>query len=341
MAKNQEDGHNGGVVDDELAKAQRSMGGRIDGTAPAAGAEEKPADNPEAKPPVNPAPAPVNPQPEVKIGEDITKKPDVVDDGQKPPVVARPATYIPMPKYLNEKKDWETRATTAEERAKIAEAEVERLKSISTQNNGAQKDEEIEAFMEQTGFSREVVEGLLTLAEKRVMKPELVDALNRAKVIVAEADLDSAFAAEFTKDGEPALKSTFPEITAEQIAKAKTFIDQVSHTKEFSDKTLDYVIFKHKDEIAKLFGDAPDTTPPQTKKTIEGARPGGGKPVGLTAKDFVGKDDFSELNDMDHSTRSNLIKSFDDKTYVKFTQWAANQTGGLEVMRNGAKVTLK
>lgn len=313
----------GKVVDPELAKARASMGGRID-----------PDPTPEVKKEETPAPAPI---PEVKKDvipdENLGKEPE-----NKELKTPRPEAFIPMPKYLDEKKDWKkTETALAEANAKIAE-----LTKLSEQKDGLQKDEDIEAFMDKTGFGREVVDGLLALAEKRVLTPELKEALKKAEVITKEAELDTAFSSEFQKDGEPALKTYFPEVTEDQLAKAKTFLDQVSHTKEFSDKTLDYVIFKHKTEIAELFGEKADATPPITKKTIEGGRNGGGKPVGLTAKDFSGDSpDFTALNNMDPAERSQLIKSFDTKTYQRFVQYAGTQTGGLEVMRNGAKVILK
>lgn len=334
MAENQDENK---VVDADLEKAQKSMGGRMDPDEikPTPPVDTPPAPTPDPK---DITPPPATPPEEKKPGEDI---PPANDPAKK---VDRPQAYIPMPKYLSEKA--ENERLLADKDTKLAEAlkKVEELTAIANKDDGAKKDDDIEEFMNTTGFSREVVEGLLKLAEKRILKPEQMEALKTATDVVKEAELEAAYNTEFETSGAPELKKRFPTITAEQMEKAKSFLDQVAHTPGFHDKQLDFIIYKHLGEIEKLFGDAPenkDDTPPQTKKTIEGSRMGAGKNTPITVKDFEGQTDFSLLNDMDPSERNLLIRDMPIKMYENFKAWANTQDTGTEVMRDGKRVILK
>lgn len=318
------------VIDEELARAQKSMEGRVDpDPTPAEVIPEPPKDED-----ITPA---VVPPEEIPKVED--KKPD--DTPIVPaPKIERPQAYIPMPKYLAEKEESNrTEATLTRERDEA----LAKVTELSSRQEGVEKDEDIEAFMEETGFDRATVDGFLKLAGKKLLKPEQIEALQKAENIVKEANIEVAFNAEFTKTGEPELKKRFPNATAEQLLKAKTLLDQTAHTADFHDKALDYIIYKQIDEITKIFTDTPEpiVVAPQSKKTIESSRTGAGKQTSVTAKDFEGQTDFSVLSDMDSAERSKLIKDMPEKTYRSFQSWVANQAPGLEVMRNGQKVILK
>lgn len=327
MANNNEKDEKKAVADPELERALKSMGGRID-SDPIPPVEEKKEETP----------APVlEPKPEDK--KDITP-----DNGSGKPKgdegdnknISRPEKFIPLAKYHSEQREYQNKIADLEKK-------VTELSEIATKTDGAGKDKDIEEFMEKTGFDKETVEGLLNLAEKRIMKPELAEALKKADDIVKENEIQESFATEFKTDGEKNLKKHFPNITETQLAKAKTFLDQVAHTKEFYDKKLDYVIFENLEGLKNSIGIETSTpTPdPVTKKTLEPNKMGSGKVGGLSAKDFAGIKDFSTLNDMDPATRNTLISSFDNATYQNFYQWTKAQGTGLEVMRNGQKVILK
>lgn len=324
-------------IDPELAKARKSMGNRID-PDPTPEPETPPVPPKDVTPDTPPAEVPPKeePKPEVKPDE-----PPADDPNKK---VKRPEAFIPLKKYHDEKREWEGKATTAEERANVAEAKVAELTTIAAQHDGAQKDEDIEAFMAETGFDRKTVDGFLKLAEKRLLGPERLEAIKTSETIVKEAQLEADFAKEMDSVGTPELKKRFATITDDQLEKAQEFLDKVAHTKAFHDKSLDFIIYKHLDEIEKLIGPEvkpDDPTPPVAKKTIEGGRPGAGKPTSSTAKDFENATDFSALNDMEPSERTQLIKDFPTATYQKFQTWVKGQTPGVEVMRNGQKVILK
>lgn len=325
-------------IDQEYENAKRSMGSRMDSDPETPKPEETP------KPQEETPKAEEKPQetPKPEENKDVTppkQEADTPKDEPKDtPPVNRGERYIPLAKFHDTER--KHKQELAERDAKIAE-----LQKISEQKPSEQKDEDIEAFMAKTGFDRETVDGLLALAEKRVMTPEIKSVLEKESQKKRNEELDASFSVEFAKDGEPAVKNYFPNATAEQVEKAKAFLNQVAHTKAFADKTLDYVVFKNQEQLKSIFNsaeeDADETPAPQTKKTIEGHRMGTGKPTGLTAKDFDGKTDFSILSNMEQSARNELIKSFPDKTYDAFNAWVASQNEGIQVTRNGQKVTLK
>lgn len=61
----------------------------------------------------------------------------------------------------------------------------------------------------------------------------------------------SRFEAEF-QSVTPTLKELLPNASDEELQLVKEKVDEISHTKEFHDKDLDYVVFKNKDELSKL-----------------------------------------------------------------------------------------
>lgn len=323
--------------DEEFAKAQQSMAGHVDAdpVAPVVDEEEPVAPVVEAPTPAPEAATKVDPAAPVI-------EPIVTPEPTKP---ERPEKYIPLPKYHAQKKELDKTATElAEANKKIAE-----LTALVEKPDGKAKDEDIEAFMEKTGFDRETVDGILDLAEKRLLggqsalSAEQIAAVEKATEIVKEAELEVAFNSEFTSVGEPEIKKSYPDATPAQLEAAKKYLDEIAHTAGNKDKPLDFLIFKNKEEIAKLFDEpvAPEA-PIQSKKTIESSRNGAGKPMSLTASDFKDANaDFSLLNDVDQQTRSQIIKDMDTRTYTRYVQYAGTQTDGMEVMRNGQKVVLK
>lgn len=339
MANNQDENK---VIDPELEKARKSMGDRVDpdDVTPAKVEPKK-----EDKQDVTPAPKVEEPPKEEPKPED--KKPDIDSPADPTKKVNRPEAYIPMPKYLSEKE--ENARILADKDAKLAEAlkKVEDLTNLAGQKDGDQKDEDIETFMAESGFDRATVDGLLKLAEKRLLKPGQLEAIKKAEMIVTETEIEEQFNAEFSKFGEPELKKRYPNITDAGLEKAKELLDKVAHTPDFNKSPLDFIIYKHSDQIEKLIADdgqKKDDVPLQTKKTIESTHPGNGRNTNvLSAKDFEGQNDFSALNDMEQADRNQLIKQFSTKTYENFVSWVSSQekNNGVEVMRNGQRVILK
>lgn len=320
--------------DEEHARALKSMAGRIDNDTP-----------PIEEAPLEPTPAEVTPPKEEEPAPVVKEEPKAEDKPlvQEPKKEERPATYIPMPKYLAEKDEWQkTQAELAE-----ANRKIEELTILANQKDGVQKDDDIEAYMAETGFDRETVDGLLKLIEKRVnkgevMTPEEREAVTTATELVKEANIEAAFNVEFKDVGVPTIEKMFPNATPEQIEKAKDELDEIAHTKGNHDKSLDYLIFKNQDKLKDIFTVEPDAPEPQTKRAMETSRIGSGKPSNFSASDFKdGKTDFAVLGELDPSVRSQIIKDMDTKTYTSFIQFAKKESEGIQVMRDGRKITLK
>ncbi len=50
----------------------------------------------------------------------------------------------------------------------------------------------------------------------------------------------------------PQIKSDFPKISDEEMKSVKQSLDKLSHSKEYHDKSLDYVVFKEKENLTAL-----------------------------------------------------------------------------------------
>jgi len=67
----------------------------------------------------------------------------------------------------------------------------------------------------------------------------------------------------------PQIKSDFPKVTDEELEDIKNSLDEISHTEEFRDKELDYIIFKKKEELTALISPKKKGMETKEKKDIE------------------------------------------------------------------------
>lgn len=91
-------------------------------------------------------------------------------------------------------------------------------------------------------------------AAKAQIDPETLKDLAELKAWKAENTQvieKQLFAKEFA-EAIPKLQSLFPNATSEEFDAMKERLDVLSHTREMHDKELDYVAFKHRDELSKL-----------------------------------------------------------------------------------------
>lgn len=325
--------------DEQLARARKSMGNRVDpdptddtpaDTTPPKKEEEKPA-NEKKDQPSNDDPA----------GEDPEKKPEddgVATDDEEPEDKKPDAYHIPVKKYTDEKKEWHTKV---EEK----DREIATLKEQLAKKSEDPKvvDQEIKAFADAYGIDEDGIGKLTTIIGSKLLPAEQRKALD-ALIVESQARSESAlFNEEFTRFGEPELKEMFGEIEAEKMPAIKALLDAKAHTQAFHDKELPYIIFKNKGEIQKILKPEVTTTGEDKPKTrgMETTRIGNGRPQTINAAYFKDKTDFSELANLDEAERTAIIKDMDVKTYQKMVQYAQQNAGGLEVMRNGRKINLK
>ena len=339
------------MTDDELLKAHEDAGFiEVDDvvTPPSDEPTTPPAEVPE--PPKEPEKAPeastedpsTPPEPPVTPPAD-EKKPEGEADPQSVPR-DRPKKYIPLSQYQAEKAEHKNQIDELNKKI----TDLQNLKDLSNKpdtNANADKLKEFkEKFAEKYGYDPEDVEELLNLARSSVAVPEEVVNFMKEQ---QNTQLQKQIAENFNKEFNafmPSLKDMFPNATPEQIDEAKKLIDQASHTEAYRDKELDYVAFKIKGDLEKVFVTAtpPSTeTPPPQKGTrvADSGRMGNSNPTAITAESFKGKTSFEELNTMDPEVRSKLINDFDAKTYHAFVQWAG-QDKGVEVNRGGRRIRL-
>ena len=50
----------------------------------------------------------------------------------------------------------------------------------------------------------------------------------------------------------PQIKSDFPKVSDEELTAIKKSLDEISHSKEYHDKSLDYIVFKNKETLSTL-----------------------------------------------------------------------------------------
>lgn len=330
------------VIDPELEAVRRSMGDRMDPTEPVVETPVVETKKEEVTPVVTETK--VDDEDE-EIAED--KEPILQKDDEKKRV-ERPETHIPMPKYLAEKNDW--KKTKAEKEA--LEVRVKELEAIDRSTAGASQDDQLTAFSEKHGMDIDAVKDLLGIVQKNLLPEEKLSQIDKADQIVKEKEREDqikksqdAFKKEFETAGVPELKKRYPDATAEQLALAQTFLDKAAHTEQFAKSELGYVIYKTDADLAKIFAPADEeaeVTPPVSRKTMERGR-SGGKVGALSANDFKGKTDFTDLLALDPQAQESLRKEFDTTTYEAYLKFAIakDKESGVEVMRNGRKINLK
>lgn len=339
------------MTDDELLKAHEDAG-LIESDEPTtdpvkeepkeAEPAKEPEKAPEAVPPTKEEPKPATETPKV---EDTPPTDVPPADPQSVVPRDRPKKYIPLSQYQSEKA--ETKATIDGLNKKIEE--LQNLKDLSnkpdTTANADKLKEFKEKFAEKYGYDAEDVDELISLVTPNVAVPEEVVTFMKKQ---QETQLQQAIVESFNKEFNafvPSLKDMFPSATPEQIDEAKKLIDQASHTEAYKDKELDYVAFKIKGDLEKVFVKSGDpstevkTVPNTGRHVADTSRMGNSNPTALSAESFKGKTSFEELNTMDPDVRAKLINEFDSKTYHNFVQWAG-QDKGLEVNRGGRKIRL-
>ncbi len=332
-----------GEIDDEFTRAQRSMKGRVDPDEPV-----PPVTDP--VPPVKPAEVPpvvtppVTPKADDPVPPVVPSTDPVIPKEDDKPIIKRPEAFIPLPKYLDEKKQWEL-----DKQARVdAEKRISELEALGNTAKPATEDD-ISKFAEKHSMDVEMVKELLVMAESRVLPAEKRKQLDDALKITDQRKHEDAvlksqelFKTEFNDIGKPEITKLYPNATPEQLEAAQIFLDGAAHTATFADKELPYVIYKLGGELAKIFtteGDPAKPTPPN--KGMEPHKTGQSRVGTMTAKDFEGKTDFSDFLALDQSLQDTIRKEMDTKTYSNFLAFISKQDNGVEVTRGGRKITLK
>lgn len=198
------------------------------------------------------------------------EKPTVENKEVKAEEVPEEKTLITEPKeqhkrsIYDEYKEKKSELKSEKERADQAERERDelrlKLEAVSNADTPREKQEasdDLEAFAREIDADPETLRKMQSLFLKDVkattdegLAKDLQE-FKRWKSENSQVIEKSRFEAEF-QSVTPTLKELLPNASNEELQLVKEKVDEISHTKEFHDKDLDYVVFKNKDELSKL-----------------------------------------------------------------------------------------
>ncbi len=300
--------------------------------AKAPAGETPPAKPVEVKEPKEPAGDPPAPTPP----EGTAKTPEAVKPPEPEP---RPVRFIPMPKYHEEKKEWQSKLEDAT-------AEIARLKSAAGVKPDTQKEEDaVNAYAEKWLMEPEQVRELLDIARAgNSVPPEVLKQMQETQAAKAQEEAKAKDAQHFNTEWEasidPILKERYPNATPKGIAEARTRIDEIAHSSEALARTpLEYIFAKHEGELKEVLI-------PQTPRVgaERGRMTGGAAAQPVSASQFLpdksGKFDFSSLNAMpDGAEKNKIISELNPHAHVAYVNQLEDD--GLVVNRGGRQIKLK
>lgn len=211
---------------------------------------------------------------------DVTETPEEATPPEEKPTVEKQeekAEEVPEEKFLvtepkeqhkrsiyEEYKDKKSELKSEREAREQVERERDELKSkldaisnAGTPQERQDAEDEMEAFAQEIGADANALRKMqaLFLKNSNATPDEgLAKDLQEFKKWKSENSQvieKSRFDAEF-QSVTPMLKELLPNVSDEEMTIIKDRVDELSHTKEFHDKELDYVLFKNKDDLAKL-----------------------------------------------------------------------------------------
>jgi hypothetical protein len=192
-------------------------------------------------------------EPEPKKEEQPVKKEDPKPEDKKPE--ERPKKYIPIPEHQ-----------ALKDKYKALEDELADIKA----GNGADKEKKVEIdnsvkeFAQSLGVEDpEVLEKILTFVTQGTQKTvaELEKKIVELQGKKAEEDHQAQikkeaerFDSEWNTFSTTELKKAYPDATPEQLAEARTMMDELSHSKDWHKYDLDYIFFKNKKDFDDSIG---------------------------------------------------------------------------------------
>lgn len=159
-------------------------------------------------------------------------------------------------KKLEVKNERELREKAERERDEFR-IKYETLEKANTPEERQEAKDDIEAFAKEINADPQVIKKMREVFLKDV-KPQTDESIkkdleefkawkqNNSQVIEKQL-----FEEEFVRTV-PTIKRLFPQATEEELNAIKKEVDSVSHTKEWHDKDLDYVVFKNQDKLQAL-----------------------------------------------------------------------------------------
>lgn len=144
-------------------------------------------------------------------------------------------------------------------RANELQAKIEAFQNADTAKERQEAKDELDALAEEIQADPVALRKMRDVFLKNV-KPESVidentrkslEEFNRWKEQNSEAMEKQKFEAEFNS-AKTTLNEFFPKVSSDEIESIKAKVDELAHSKEWHDKTIDYIIFKNKATLSAL-----------------------------------------------------------------------------------------
>ena len=260
---------------------------------------------------------------------------DDEDEENKKNRQERPERYIPIPKYKEEK----TKRQEAETKLEEAKKKITDLEKISKSKPGSKvENEKFKSFSKKYDIDEKALPELVEMIREEVFTPEIQEKLSLAEKNANELTDQGHFNTEW-EGCLSDLKKEFPDANKKQLDQARKLMDQLAHTKKYHQADLDYVFFKNKSEFSDILSEI------QGKKGVESGRIGKGKPGQVSGKDIKkdksGKYDFSSLDSLSGDEKDKVLSEMNPEAYMDYIDHIESDEFGVEINRNGRKITLK
>lgn len=214
--------------------------------------KEEPKEEPKAEEPKPTEETPAEPKVEAKA------EPEEEAPSQEPKESRKRSIYDDYKDKKSEAKQNLDRAEKAERERDELQAKLDAVSNASTpQERKDAKDEVADFLSRHKEWDTNAINEFLALARKGYeakIPDEIVARLNEFhdwKESNAKAIEEAQFNKEFDA-AVPAIKEFLPQATDEEMQTVKAELDKLSHTKAFHDKSLDYVAFAHRAQLAAL-----------------------------------------------------------------------------------------
>lgn len=226
--------------------------------------------------------------------------------------VERPNKFIPLEKYIPEKKQWQKDKDDLE----IANKKIADLEKINeSDKTNEEKEEAIKKMAEEYDTPPKFLKDILKLVEggEKVSPKEVVEEEREKKeeeeVPAPEAEktedeIVEEFDTEF-EDFTPQIKKLYPKATEGQIKEAKKSMDEFAHSEGLSKYPLDHILKIQKESFDKILSSTPNNP------GIEGGKQGAGGFKEVSAKSFKkdadGTYDFGGLHKMEDGPKKEAL----------------------------------
>jgi len=209
-------------------------------------------------PEITDTPEVIAPREEVKVEEKPKEEtpPEEPKPNTPPEPLQEPREKRSIYEEYKEKKSELKTEREAREQAERERDELKvKLEAVATASNPIEKQEaqdDLEAFAQEINADPATVRKMRDLFLKDIQPTSSLSDADRALLEEARLAKEAQMFEKEFKEITPTLKEIFPTASEAEMEAIKKELDDISHTKDWSDKSLDYIVFKQKDKLGAL-----------------------------------------------------------------------------------------